>query len=296
MPPWRIFKACSLLSALGGGLAGIAFPAVAGPQTLSDREAREQIHLAQIPSPYKLSNAVRAGRIRYYVHLDGNTGWNWPATGEQKVEIEGARFRITICTTCGDETPSGDRPSLARYLAPNRHVDSDAANVRAFAGANATSIHMNGKRVHRQMKRLVTAVQRRLSAGLDFTRYASASEALESGSGDCTEYAVLLAAAARARGIPTRLVYGIAYASRFTGRSHTFSPHVWVQAWDGLRWTSYDAGLGQFDSGHIALFIDDGSGDRLQDVTQAIRRLHIDAAEGVRIRPAKSVSAKPAVR
>lgn len=270
--------------------------AVAGPQTLSDTQARQQIRLVQIPSPYKLPDAVRADRIRYSVHLDGDGDWNWPSTSEQKIEIDGARIRITVCRTCGDETPSPDSSSLARYLAPNRHVDSDAMNVRAFAGANATHIHMNGKRVARQMKRLVSAVQRRLSDGVDFTRYASASEALETGSGDCTEYAVLLAAAARARGIPTRLVYGIAYASRFTGRSHTFSPHVWVQAWDGQRWTSYDAGLGQFDSGHIALFIDDGSGDRLQDVMQTIGRLRIDDAVGVQIRPRKTVSAKSTAR
>ena len=43
-----------------------------------------------------------------------------------------------------------------------------------------------------------------------------------------------------------------------SGVPHVFAPHAWVQAWDGTRWTSYDAALGRFDAGHIALMIGDG--------------------------------------
>jgi hypothetical protein len=60
---------------------------------------------------------------------------------------------------------------------------------------------------------------------------ASAREAYDNRSGDCTEFAVLLAAAARARNIPTRLVAGLAYSSRFLGGQHVFGPHMWVQSW-----------------------------------------------------------------
>jgi len=70
---------------------------------------------------------------------------------------------------------------------------------------------------------------------------------------------VLLAASARSRGIPARVVSGLVYTDRFSGKKEVFSPHTWVQAWTGKRWTSYDAGLGEFDATHIALAV--GTGD-----------------------------------
>jgi hypothetical protein len=77
--------------------------------------------------------------------------------------------------------------------------------------------------------------------------------------GDCTEHALLLAAAGRALGIPTRVAVGLAYIDQFAGRKNAFVPHAWAQAWIDGRWTSFDAALGGFDSGHIALAV--GSGD-----------------------------------
>jgi hypothetical protein len=77
------------------------------------------------------------------------------------------------------------------------------------------------------------------------------------------------------------VVYGIAYSSRFTGKAHVFSPHSWVQAWDGQRWRSYDAGLGHFDAGHIALAIGDGSAAELAPAMHAIPGMRIVDAYGV---------------
>ena len=71
------------------------------------------------------------------------------------------------------------------------------------------------------------------------------------------------------------MVSGIAYSSRFTGQTHVFSPHMWVQAWDGRRWTSYDAGLGAFDAGHIAMHVGDGDPAGMPRLLDGIRRLRI---------------------
>ena len=43
------------------------------------------------------------------------------------------------------------------------------------------------------------------------TAYASASETARTGSGDCTEHAVLLAAVLKARAIPARVCHGLVY-------------------------------------------------------------------------------------
>jgi hypothetical protein len=102
-----------------------------------------------------------------------------------------------------------------------------------------------------------------MTGGVDYLGYATAVEALQNRSGDCTEFAVLLAAAARARGIPTRVVAGLVYAARFSGKKDVFSPHMWVQAWIDGRWVSFDAGLERFDATHIALVVGDGDPRRM---------------------------------
>lgn len=263
------------------------------PPLPSHEEALAAIHRAQVASPYRLSEKARAGRIRYTFSLDDDEDWRWPQTVEQKVARKDHRFVVTVCRDCGFEAPP-DSATLAHYLEANAWVDSDSPAVVAFAQANAYGIRMQDSRVARQMEIFVKAVQRQMSDGIDFRAYASASEALKSRRGDCTEYAVLLAAAARARGIPARLVYGLAYASRFTGESHVFSPHMWVQAWNGKRWTSYDAGLGQFDAGHIALFVGDGRAGPLRRVSQAMQKLSLIDVVGVRVAGKDEVSAASA--
>ena len=247
---------------------------------LTHEQAIELIHRSQVASPYRLSEKARAGRIRYTIALDKGVVWQWPETFEQHVARSGDGVSITICSSCGTE-PAPDAQSLRQYLAPNRWIDSDSREVLAFARSHAVGISVKGKRVARQMHLLEKAVKAHMTGAIDFRRYDAASAALKSHNGDCTEFAVLLAAAARARGIPTRLAYGIAYASRFTGASHVFSPHVWVQAWDGQRWTSYDAGMGQFDSAHIALAIGDGRPANFRNVVRALAGLRIVDAVGI---------------
>jgi hypothetical protein len=69
------------------------------------------------------------------------------------------------------------------------------------------------------------------------TVFASAKEALRSGVGDCTEYSVLLAALARAAGIPARCPIGVVYTDR------AFVGHMWTEVWVG-EWRPLDAALG----------------------------------------------------
>ena len=179
-----------------------------------------------------------------------------------------------MCRDCGREA-APDAERLRRYLAPTPWLQSDDASIAGFARA------AGGGSVDARMRRLVAAVQARLSGPVVYRGYYSAREAWRRREGDCTEYALLLAAAARARGIPARVVAGLAYGSRFVGQAHAFGPHMWVQAWTGERWVSYDAGLGEFDAGHLALAVGDGSPDSLRGTMQAIAGLRIEDAVGL---------------
>lgn len=239
----------------------------------SNADAERAIRGLLVASPYKISERARAGTIRYTVE-HANAAWNWPETGEQHVETRGDRTTLTICGDCGREAaPSADE--LKRHLAPNAWVDGDDRAIRAFA-RKAT-----GRTVEARMSALVLAVQKHMNGAIDYRHYATATEAFASREGDCTEFAVLLAAAARVRGIPARIVAGLAYDSRFLGRPHAFGPHMWVQVWTGERWRSYDAALGRFDAGHVALRLGDGSPQDTYGVTRLISRLRIVDAAGV---------------
>lgn len=86
--------------------------------------------------------------------------------------------------------------------------------------------------------------------------FATASEVAVSHEGDCTEHGILLAALARACGIPSRVVMGLAYAETFGGKPNVMVGHMWAQLWIDGRWVDVDAALRrhtQVDPAHIAL-------------------------------------------
>lgn len=243
-------------------------------------QARAFVQRLLVKSPYRMSAQARAGEIRYRLRFESSREWSWPETGEQRATADTNGTELRICSDCGRE-PSPTDAMLRRYLAPNAWVQSDHRRIRNFARQ-----HTRGGSTHVRMQALVTAIQKHMTGAIDYRDYHDALTALDTRSGDCTEYAVLLAASARALGIPARLAHGIAYSSRFTGHAHVFSPHVWVQVWDGKRWKSYDAGLGRFDAGHLALYIGDGSPDGLGGLGRVIRDLRIEQVAGILHAPA----------
>lgn len=68
-------------------------------------------------------------------------------------------------------------------------------------------------------------------------RFDVASRVAQRGAGDCTEHAVLLAALGRARGIPSRVVFGYLL---LPNRERAIG-HTWTEMHDGRRWAPFDA-------------------------------------------------------
>jgi transglutaminase-like putative cysteine protease len=230
-----------------------------------------------VRSPVRIPARSLHAKLRYLVTRADGQPPQLPTTSEQGVVADGARSVVSVCSNCGQpEQPTSQE--LARYLAANAWVRSDAPEIRQLARSAVSS----AQRTDLRMRALVRATIQRMRGTSDFLGYADAVQALRSGSGDCTEFAVLLAALARAQGIPARVVAGLAYSSRFSGKKDVFSPHTWVQAWDGQSWKSYDAALGEFDSTHIALGTGDGSPDELNAMAQQLRLLRIEKAAVVR--------------
>jgi hypothetical protein len=131
-----------------------------------------------------------------------------------------------------DHVGHGDEIDRERFLAPDRFIQSDHATIRAIADSiKAAHAGAGDWELAREMARWVNhhITEKNYAQG-----FASALEACETRTGDCTEHSMLLTALLRAAGIPARPVVGLAYAQgQFVG-------HMWAEAWvDG--WRSLDA-------------------------------------------------------
>jgi hypothetical protein len=92
--------------------------------------------------------------------------------------------------------------------------------------------------------------------GRNFSKaFSSAVDVAESREGACTQHAVLLAALARARGIPTRVAIGLVYTESTPG----FAFHMWNEVWIADRWVPLDATLGEGGIGAAHLKLADSS-------------------------------------
>jgi transglutaminase-like putative cysteine protease len=106
----------------------------------------------------------------------------------------------------------------------------------------------------------------------------SALDTLESRVGDCNEHAVLLAALARAAGIPAEVEAGLVW---LRGR---FYYHAWNALYlrDRGGWITADAVLGQFPADVTHLRFVRGSAERQLDLAGLIGKLGIEILETAR--------------
>ena len=132
----------------------------------------------------------------------------------------------------------------------------------------------------RRLRRFVSEYVHKKDLGVGF---ATASEVARSRQGDCSEHAVLLAALARACGLPSRGVSGVVHASSFADRDNVFVWHMWTQVWIDGRWVDLDAALEQddLDPTHIAMglvtFSDSGLADMAVPIWNLIGQITIEA-------------------
>jgi hypothetical protein len=156
---------------------------------------------------------------------------------------------------------------LERYLKPSPFVESDdpglAARARAIVGSATTS----RDKVERILDWVSAHVEREPSLTMP-----SARDVLRTRRGDCNEHAVLVAALARAAGVPARIVAGLAYAG------DGFYYHAWNEVWlDG--WVSVDGVFKQMpvDATHVKLL--EGGPERRAAV-EVVGRLSFTRVEG----------------
>lgn len=143
------------------------------------------------------------------------------------------------------------------YLKPTTYLQSDDPKVLDLAREIAGD-EKNPVWIAKRIERVVFEKMRRRNLSKAFS---SAAEVAASFEGDCTEHAVLAAAVARAIGLPSRVVTGLAYLEpgRGTGLSTAadkgaFGFHMWAEVMVGPDiWWPVDAALGGFTAAHVAI-------------------------------------------
>lgn len=207
-----------------------------------------------VPIAPPLEHAHQAQEIRYRVELPTGHPMTTFATGptQSLKSLSPHVAELTVrAMRPGQTSPASDdtaqQTAGPEYLQANSVLQIDDARIRAMA-AEAKGDNTDPVKVALALERYVHDT---LSSS-DLTQaFATAAEVAESRSGDCTEHAVLLAALARACGIPSRVAIGLVYVDRSAG----FGYHMWTEVYLGGRWYPLDATIGQGGIGpaHIKL-------------------------------------------
>lgn len=165
----------------------------------------------------------------------------FPQTTGQRVEPIAGGARISVSRIRPDESspasggfkPAAENAPNDGDLSPNAFLQSDDPAVQAFA-LSVASEEKDSWAIAVALEKAVreTIENKNLSQSL-----LSAADVLKKKEGDCTEHAVLLAAALRARGIPSRIAIGLTYVPGLGG----FAYHMWTEAWIEKRWIPLDA-------------------------------------------------------
>jgi hypothetical protein len=121
-------------------------------------------------------------------------------------------------------------------------IDFDEASVREL-GEDLYSKHERRPTVDE----IVTYVYEHIGNKSYARGFDLASQVAESGEGDCTEHAVLLAALARSSGYTARVIIGVVLLGN-TAETLAFG-HAWTEIHDGTDWQIKDATLPDADGG-----------------------------------------------
>ena len=223
----------------------------------------------------RTDDAVTAG---YRVFFDTNRSWELPDSGSQHVRtLRPGGFEVTIDAASGS-TASAQELADPALRSASAYIDIDDPGVRRFFRELEKR---PGDTTLEACDRLRVAVARQVSNKTFGVAFGSASDALRSRSGDCTEHAVLLAAGFRLAGLPARIATGLVHAPASGFEHGAFAWHMWTQVLiDGLWWDFDATRKNRFDAGHLLVStssLDGGTGERaLSEMLLLLGRMRVE--------------------
>ncbi len=189
-----------------------------------------------IPVAHALPRPHETRRVRYHVRLEGaNPAEVFVSSSSQHVRpIDPHTAEITVYAirpgVRGNPAAPDASPTEADRT-PSSLVESDDPKITAAAqkaAGRATDPWQTALALERFVYEAI--------ADKSYTQaFDSAAAALANARGDCTEHAVLLAALARAKGLPARAAIGLVYVEQ------KFLYHMWTEVYLAGQWVGLDA-------------------------------------------------------
>ena len=236
----------------------------------------------RVPVVGELARPHETKRVRYRVLWEGGDAARLFAVGPtQQVESrEDGSAEITVYALRPGHLPP-HAAGLPEDLPteddrePNAYIQSDHPGIIDLAEKSTKELTGSWE--------IAGALERAVHDWITKSNYkvgfGSAAEVLESRQGDCTEHAVLLAALARAKKIPARVVMGLVY------NSGAFYYHMWTEVYiDGV-WYSLDGTLarGGIGAAHLKMATSSLKGSAalagIFPLLQALGKLRIEILE-----------------
>lgn len=195
-----------------------------------------------------------------------------PVAAGQTVVASDAPGQQEVIVRAGVDDRDDLPPPTDADRRPSAIIDSGAPEVQDLLEKLAPQPSADR---HAEAIRLAEAVRDYVTQK-DFSRgFSSASQVVQSGSGDCTEHSVLLAAMLRARQIPARIAAGLVYMPSADGPVMAY--HMWTLAYiEGQGWLPLDATLDQIPAAadRITLVTSDlATGDALGGLLPILRTI-----------------------
>jgi Transglutaminase-like superfamily len=168
-------------------------------------------------------------------------------------------------------------PDVARYLAPEVFIESDAPEIVAEAEKAVKGVTGTRARAERLTRYVNALLDKKPTVSLP-----SAREVLRTKVGDCNEHTVLYVAMARALGIPARIAVGLVYIHG------AFYYHAWPEVYIEERgvgpgakglWLPVDPTLNEFPADATHLRLARGGLDKQTVILPLIGRLTMDVLD-----------------
>ncbi len=199
---------------------------------------RTALHSASyfVPTDRPLRNHQEIRRLRLEIYGDIAPETLWP----DLLSADRRTLDLTTNPLSGRPDPKSALAETTTFPVSNPRIRSLARQAVAGAGGPQEQVAQLTGFVHRYLRYSEDTGSAHVMALLDDPR------------GDCTEYADLFTTLARALGIPSRTVFGLAYAD---GPPPAFRFHAWNEVFVQGSWTVVDPTWNQLevDATHIPL-------------------------------------------
>jgi hypothetical protein len=245
----------------------------------------------------RLQSATRA-QLR--VRAGGGKLADLPSAGAQQVtRVNAGEATIDINLDRSIAAERGDDAD-PKYRRASVMADSEEPRIKALADSALKGVPNDS---HARADALRAAVSRHLTRKNLASGFATATEAVKSQAGDCTEHAVLLAACLRHAGIPSRVASGLLYVQSMGNVRNVMGWHMWTQALIEGAWIDVDAVLppsgARSHAGHLMVVASAADGASMDSdfarIVEFIGDLQIDivSIEGAPATAASPQTARP---